>query len=129
MQFLVPSKFNPNPTALAVQNAWCSKVLNPTEQQGRQESNPQPPVLETGALPIELHPFMTSRGQLTRDRRYCKSIGPKSRLLDDLGDNTRSDRLATFANRESDTFVNRNCLLQFDDDTNVVPGHAHFGPN
>ncbi len=78
MQFLVPSKFNPNPTALAVQNAWCSKVLNPTEQQGRQESNPQPPVLETGALPIELHPFMTSRGQLTRDRRYCKSIGSKA---------------------------------------------------
>gem|GEM_PF-1104331 len=24
--------------------------------QGRQESNPQPPVLETGALPIELLP-------------------------------------------------------------------------
>jgi hypothetical protein len=28
-----------------------------SRQQGRQESNPQPPVLETGALPIELHPF------------------------------------------------------------------------
>ena len=26
--------------------------------QGRQESNPQPTVLETVALPIELHPFI-----------------------------------------------------------------------
>jgi hypothetical protein len=26
-------------------------------QQGRRDSNSQPPVLETGALPIELHPY------------------------------------------------------------------------
>ena len=26
-------------------------------QQGRRDSNPQPPVLETGALPIELRPW------------------------------------------------------------------------
>ena len=25
--------------------------------QGRRDSNPQPPVLETGALPVELRPF------------------------------------------------------------------------
>ena len=28
--------------------------------QGRRDSNPQPPVLETGALPIELHPSKDS---------------------------------------------------------------------
>jgi len=30
-------------------------------QQGRRDSNPQPPVLETGALPIELLPFGSGR--------------------------------------------------------------------
>jgi hypothetical protein len=34
----------------------------PCKQHGRRESNPQPPVLETGALPIELLPF-TLHGQ------------------------------------------------------------------
>ena len=29
--------------------------------QGRRDSNPQPPVLETGALPVELRPFATTR--------------------------------------------------------------------
>jgi integrase len=32
-----------------------------TAQQGRQDSNLQPPVLETGALPIELRPWVRSR--------------------------------------------------------------------
>lgn len=31
--------------------------------QGRQESNPQPTVLETAALPIELRPYATLRSQ------------------------------------------------------------------
>ena len=30
--------------------------MQPLAQHGRRESNPQPPVLETGALPIELLP-------------------------------------------------------------------------
>lgn len=38
-------------------------------KQGRRDLNPQPLVLETSALPIELHPF-DSRGtwEVTRDR-------------------------------------------------------------
>jgi hypothetical protein len=39
-------------------------------KQGRRESNSQPPVLETGALPIELHPYVAyaalARGESTR---------------------------------------------------------------
>jgi hypothetical protein len=31
-------------------------ISRKTEQQGRQDSNLQPPVLETGALPVELRP-------------------------------------------------------------------------
>ncbi len=34
--------------------------------QGRQELNPQPSVLETDALPIELHPFETGSGERIR---------------------------------------------------------------
>lgn len=34
-------------------------------------------------------------------------------LFDDFGDNTRTDRSAAFANRESDTIIHRNWLLQF----------------
>ena len=46
-----------------VRNMKPSKVVNACEvgglstaKQGRQDSNLQPPVLETGALPIELRP-------------------------------------------------------------------------
>jgi hypothetical protein len=35
--------------------AWCGAV-NLQIKQGRRDSNPQPLVLETSALPIELHP-------------------------------------------------------------------------
>ena len=34
-----------------------------SRQHGRRESNPQPPVLETGALPIELLPSVLPSGQ------------------------------------------------------------------
>jgi hypothetical protein len=43
-------------------------------QQGRRDSNPQPPVLETGALPVELRPWVGAdcigafRGSRERDR-------------------------------------------------------------
>src|SRR5258705_13423879 len=35
-----------------------------TQEKGRGESNPQPPVLETGALPVELLPFGTESGRV-----------------------------------------------------------------
>ncbi len=54
-------------------------VLNPNRpprcysEQGRRESNPQPPVLETGALPIELHPSMEKHWPIT-SQRFQSSI-------------------------------------------------------
>ena len=39
-------------------------------QQGRRDSNPQPPVLETGALPVELRPFGSG---CRPTRRRCHS--------------------------------------------------------
>src|SRR5579872_303839 len=40
-------------------------------KQGRRDSNPQPPVLETGALPVELLPSGTAHGQ-----RGSGALGP-----------------------------------------------------
>src|SRR5882757_8229141 len=37
----------------------CVAFLHGVGEQGRRDSNPQPPVLETGALPIELLPSGT----------------------------------------------------------------------
>ena len=51
-------------------------------KQGRQDSNLQPPVLETGALPIELRPWV-ARGLYswvhTRFARPCQSRGVSQR--------------------------------------------------
>ena len=41
--------------------------------QGRQDLNLQPPVLETGALPIELRPYPNSSGSLYVDNAYDKN--------------------------------------------------------
>ncbi len=42
-------------------------VKNPVIWQERRGSNPQPPVLETGALPIELHSYITLRQESPDD--------------------------------------------------------------
>jgi hypothetical protein len=44
------------------------------EEQGRQDSNLQPPVLETGALPIELHPSVAS-GIVSPRLRHDQIVG------------------------------------------------------
>src|SRR6476660_1338667 len=45
-------------------------------EQGRRDSNPQPPVLETGALPIELLPFGTWPLELASGPVRLESFGP-----------------------------------------------------
>src|SRR5262249_12288193 len=58
------------PTILVSGNSSTTTTLVLAGKQGRSESNAQPPVLETGALPIELRPFRTEdRGQRTEDSK------------------------------------------------------------
>src|SRR5487761_2009462 len=46
-------------------------------EQGRRDSNPQPPVLETGALPIEPLPFAHSHRHGVDGRRERESYHPR----------------------------------------------------
>ena len=48
-------------------------------------------------------------------------------LIEDLCHNARTDRTATFANRETNTIVHRDWLVHFDGHFDVIAGHAHFG--
>src|SRR2546423_11720268 len=51
-------------------------------RQGRRDSNPQPPVLETGALPVELRPSDGSLGErLPRFPVRCVAPAPAAELL------------------------------------------------
>jgi|TARA_X000001036_G_scaffold124793_1_gene118273 hypothetical protein len=45
-----------------------------TNWQGRRDLNPQPPVLETGALPIEPLPFEPKRKQKNSKNRFIGRI-------------------------------------------------------
>tara|TARA_B110000014_G_scaffold223388_1_gene181020 strand:+ start:3286 stop:3468 length:183 start_codon:yes stop_codon:yes gene_type:complete len=45
-----------------------------TKWQGRRDLNPQPPVLETGALPIEPLPFEPKRKQKNPKNRFIGRI-------------------------------------------------------
>src|SRR5436190_24253168 len=75
--------------------------------QGRWDSNSQPPVLETGALPIELRPCGSrEHGARSLESEFLLH-SPRSPLylLQNLCHNTRADRLATFTNSETDSLV------------------------
>src|SRR5689334_8998083 len=87
-------------------------------KQGRRESNPQPLVLETSALPIELHPFVSYsiRNNLPcrRATRFAAALPQFSiagrpdkafGLLQNLRHDARANRPAAFANGEADTVV------------------------
>src|SRR5258705_9975997 len=93
--------------------------------QGRWDSNSQPPVLETGALPIELRPC----GKRSR-AVACLSTTPllhyRSDLFQNLRNYSRSDRLAALADSKPDAFVHGDRLRQFDRNPRVVTRHAHF---
>src|SRR4249919_2413120 len=57
---------NPSDLAIRTRRAW---------QQGRQDSNLQPPVLETGALPIELRPWV-ARTSVASRRAASLALAP-----------------------------------------------------
>src|ERR1700754_1830923 len=75
--------------------------------QARRESNPQPAVLETAALPIEL-------------------LACVEQLLQDLGDDTGADGLATLADGEAQALFHRDRADQLHRHLDVVPGHDHL---
>src|SRR2546423_8641357 len=63
-----------------------------TAKQGRQDSNLQPPVLETGALPIELRPSVRDHGLYSglfghhlrmTDQEYEEQVAPDEEEGDD----------------------------------------------
>src|SRR6185369_2803383 len=83
----------------------CSVIVLFESWQARRESNPQPAVLETAALPIELLAY-----ELLQNLRY----------------NTRADGLATFADREAQPVFHRDRADQFDRHLDVVAGHDHL---
>ena len=62
----------------------------PSHWQGWQGSNPQPPVLETGALPVELHPYTVRRqpSSETRLRRRAR-LARKPSAIKNFSDPSR----------------------------------------
>ena len=53
---------------------WVRSARSGPVLQGRRDSNPQPPVLETGALPIEPLPFEPKRKQKNSKNRFIGRI-------------------------------------------------------
>src|SRR6185503_5457309 len=74
--------------------------------QGQRESNPQPSVLETDALPVELCPYP---------------------LLEDLGDDAGADGLAALADGEAHALLHGDRRDKRPAPLAVVPGHHHLG--
>src|SRR6185436_42936 len=87
--------------------------------QARRVSNPQPAVLETAALPIELLAFRRSRGsdpcgptlssfpRFANPKTGVRPLRGQTLLRQDLGDHARADGAAAFANREPQAFFHR----------------------
>src|ERR1051325_9905054 len=75
---------------------------------GGRDSNPQPTVLETATLPIELPPF------------------PDCWSGDDFANTAGADGPAAFANGETLAFFHGYRRDDFDFDRDIVTGHDHF---
>src|SRR6185369_8902567 len=78
--------------------------------QGQRESNPQPSVLETDALPVELYPYANLR----------------NRLLDDLRHHAGADGAAAFTDGEAQAFFHGDRGDQLHGDRHVVARHHHL---
>src|SRR5690554_738752 len=86
--------------------------------QARRESNPQPAVLETAALPIELL-ACTETTQRNKQR-------VTRRLLDNLGDHAGTNGTAAFTNREAQAIFHGDRSDQGNSHFHVVTRHYHF---
>ena len=77
----------------------------PRSWQARRESNPQPAVLETAALPIELLAFVPG----TRHVQCCATRGCS---FNDFGDHTGAHRAPAFAHRKPQPLFHRDRRYQ-----------------
>src|SRR5690606_23260753 len=95
--------------------------------QARRDSNPQHPVLETGALPIELRACNLNLFQ-TRQAETQNAPRPDTHqaLLDDFGDDTGADGTTTFTDGEAQAFFHRDRVDQRNRHLHVVTRHDHF---
>src|SRR5688572_9984371 len=102
--------------------------------QARRESNPQPAVLETAALPIELlacgcsanYRFCLS-GACAPFSKGVRLRGPPPKLLQDLRDDAGADGAATLTDGEPQTFFHRDRVDQLNRHFDVVARHHHLG--
>src|ERR1035437_2100720 len=91
--------------------------MDPFEiEQGKRDSNPQPTVLETATLPIELFPFAA--------HRWCRCRSCS--LLDDFCDGAGTDGAATFADGELEALVHGHGSDELAGDRDGITGHHHF---
>src|SRR5262249_52074965 len=98
----------------------------------RRDSNPQPTVLETATLPIELlayliFPSLTlNLPHLHLNFIRCRGRGRGRLLIQNLAHSTRAYGFAAFANCEPNGLLHGYRRDQFDLDRDVVAWHNHF---
>src|SRR5262245_48634709 len=97
-----------------VENVRCAPGSTWRSWHARRDSNPQPAVLETAALPIELLAY----------RCLTFFSGP---LLEDLRDDAGADGAAALADRKPQTLFHRDRGDQLHLHLDVVPRHHHLG--
>src|SRR5665213_3054840 len=100
------------------------------------DSNPRPSVLETDALPAELHTFERTGSLAQRggagspilDWRRASALPAESgsHLLDDLGHHAGADGAAAFADGETQFFLHGDRGDQLHVQLGVVAGHDHL---
>src|SRR6266540_6552300 len=87
-----------------------SPAPRPFPWQAKRESNPQPSVLETDALPVELLACLN-----------------RASLLDHFRHHARAHGLATLADGKAQALLHRNRRNQAHHHLHVVPRHHHLG--
>ena len=102
--------------------------------QARRDSNPQQPVLETGALPIELLAYNQTKlyiSLVTVKPRHQGCLGYKFYsvvpLLDNLSNNTCAHCTTAFTDRKAQAFFHRNRMNQLNFHLYIVTRHYHLG--
>src|ERR1700679_3900216 len=142
---------------VSAMSSFFEKLDSSKSWQEWRDSNPRPTVLETAALPTELHSCAGVRAVPLRGPSPCdlknqvllfyrsqlshsltlsfvilslskdEGRGVLSSLFDDRGDDAGSDGTATFADGEAQLLFHRDGDDQLDFDRHVVARHHHLG--